>query len=455
MLLFAAAAVFSLASPVAHAVSYDPSTTIIVLVHGFDPDGYLRTGVFGTDETDSGVLDDVNTIANTLGLPTWQTNPTAPNHVAGSSYYGDTAPAWYTSTDIAEDNAAPAVLPRYALRMAKYIKHCLNRAPGATAVNVVAGSFGADVTRYMIEHNLCNLCSDGKIARWNTIVGVVRGNWAATNAPSWLASLFGIDSPDIDYMDYNWISANVSANTTMNSAYYGPMIITNFIATDDTDGYLTALNNNANDSTNMVTDEYFAGYTTTAALHAATNGTLQMPGISYQHCEHSDIVDETGMWAGLGAASQNNKRVTIKVSRVKALSTGDSWIQGNGEWVFGFTAASPRAATLYGVTNPMTDIRYSDGVMPLISIAKNATKYPNTVVFDQIVPAGETQLNVSFLIEELDYHAQFYSIYENIFGDNKVLSSWNTSISTTTPGTVTLSSSYAQADLTTTITTVY
>ena len=447
--------VFALASP-AQAVSYDSSTTIVVFIHGFDPDGYTRTGVFGDDETDGGVLDDVNLLAATLGQPTWQVNPTATNHVAGSTYYGDTAPAWYTAQDIADDNAATSGVPRYALRMAKYIQHCWNRAPGVTAVNVVSGSFGTEVSRYMLEHNLGNLCSDQKIARWNTVVGVTRGNWAASNVPNWLAQLFGADSPDIDQMSYDWVTANISNSGNMNSTYFAPMIITHFLATADDDALTTLVTGSwANDGTNLCSDEYFGGYSSTAVLHASTDGTLQMPGISYQHCQHSDIVDESGMWAGVAAASQGNKRVTVKISRVKCLSTGDSWIQGNGEWVFGFSATSPMAATLYGVTAPISVINWGDGILPLLSIAKNATKNPNTVVFDEIVPPGETQLNLAFEIWELDYFFNFYKVTENPWGDNKSMGSWTTSVSTTAGSTITLTNGYAQIDLTTTIKYVY
>jgi len=337
------------------------------------------------------------------------------------------------------------------------IKHLLQRAPAATAVNVVSGSFGTDVSRYMIEHDLCQLASTQKIARWNTIVGVTVGNWAASNVPSWLASLFGADSPDIDHMDYDWITGNISAHNTMNSPLYAPMIITHFCATDDGSGELTTLVTGswANDGTNLVSDEYFHGYSTTAALHPATDGVLLMPGLTYQHCQHSDIVDMPAAWAGVAAASHNNKRVTIKMSRVKALSTGDSWIQGSGEFVYQFSATSPVAASLYGCTAPIQDYRWSDGVSPLLSIAKNATKYPNTVLFDQIVPPGETQLNITMEEWELDNFFNFYKVTENPWGDNKSMGYFTATISTLGNSVITLSNGNVQIDLSTTVRNVY
>src|SRR5256885_6666491 len=35
---------------------------------------------------------------------------------------------------------------------------------------------------------------------------------------------------DIEQMSYEWVNANISANRTMNSQFYGPMIITHWIA---------------------------------------------------------------------------------------------------------------------------------------------------------------------------------------------------------------------------------
>jgi hypothetical protein len=453
---FAAIALaFALAGPLAHAVNYNTNTSIIVWVHGFDNDGWTYTNLYGDDDASNGdVYGPVTQIATFLGRPTAYTDATAPNQVCGATYYGSVAPSWYTSTDIAQDNAVSGV-PRYALRMAKYIQHVLARS-GATSAIVIGGSFGGEITRYMIEHNLCSLCSNQMISRWLPIVGVVRGNWAASSINyNLLGPIFGEDpSPDIDHMQYSWVNANISANTTMNSAYFGPMIIHEFMATDDTDGYITALNNNPNDSTNMVTDEYFAGYTTTAALHAATDGTLQMPGTAFYPTEHSDVADHMGMWASVAAFASNNQRVTVKLSRFKALTTNDSWIQGKGEFVYRAITTSPRANTLYGVTQPVCDINWNNGVSPKFSLAKNATVYPNSVLFDQIVPPGETSVSLSFNVWELDNKYSFYNIIE--LSSNSDLGTQVRSISTTAGSVISVvQTGKWEADFTTTIKSVY
>ena len=243
-------------------------------------------------------------------------------------------------------------------------------------------------------------------------MGVLCGNWAGSNL-NWedLGPIFGeTGSPDIANMEYSWIDANTSAHNTMNSSYYGPIIITQFVATADGDGYITALCNQPNDGTNNVSDEYFHGYTTTAALHAATDGTLQMPGLAYYPTVHTGIVDHMGMWAGVVAAAENNIRVTITLTSFKAKVNGD--LLGNGEWVFSARTTSPRAQTLWGVTVPMCDLNYSDGVSPLFKLKKGNITYPNSVVFDMIIPPGESQLNFAFNAYELDWFNKFYDIYE-------------------------------------------
>jgi hypothetical protein len=61
--------------------------------------------------------------------------------------YGDTPPAWYTAEDIALDASYTQPVPKYAMRMAKYIQHVFNRAPGATGAAVLGGSFGGEISR--------------------------------------------------------------------------------------------------------------------------------------------------------------------------------------------------------------------------------------------------------------------------------------------------------------------
>ena len=427
--------------------SYDPATTVVVFVHGFDPEGFNAAGVFGDDVLD----DDVLRVAAALRQPTWQVDPTAPNQIAATAYYGDTPPAWYTDADRAADSSAAPGMPRYALRVARYVRHVLERAPSATAVNILSASMGTLVTRYLIEHDLLALASEHKITRWGNLVGVTIGNWAASNAPGLLTD---VASPDVSQMTYEWVSANISANRTMNSPFYGPMIITQWIASDD-DGVLTAFSRKPNDGTNLCEDEYFSGFTTLAALHAATDGTLQMPGSSFGHTTHTGIRNNDGAWAGIAAMSHNNVRVTVTLTRAKALSTGDSLIQGRGEWVFSASVMSPRAAALYGTTQPLNQYVRAGGNPPLFRFGRNETRFPNLVLFDQIVPPGETALELTLSAEELDWHPKFYDVFENPYGSNKSMGTFTVTLPATEPSTTRLLSDTMDLDVTVSVRTVY
>lgn len=427
--------------------SYDPATTVVVFVHGFDSEGFNAAGVFGDDV----LHDDLLRVVAVLRQPTWQVDPTAPNQIAATTYYGDTPPAWYTDADRAADSSAASGIPRYALRVARYVRRVLERAPGATAVNILSASMGTLVSRYMIEHDLLALASEHKITRWGQLVGVTIGNWAASHAPGLLT---GEASPDVGQMTYEWVSANISANRTMNSAFYGPMVITQWIASDD-DGVLSAFSGKPNDGTNLSEDEYFSGFTTAAALHAATDGTLQMPGSSFGHTTHTGIRSNHGAWAGIAAMSQNNVRVTVTLTRAKALSTGDSLIQGRGEWVFSASVMSPRAGALYGTTQPLNQYLRAGGNPPLSRLGRNETRFPNLVLFDQIVPPGESALELTLSAEELDWHPKFYNVFENPSGTNKSMGTLTVALPVTGPSVTRLLSDNMDLDVTVSVRTVY
>src|SRR5262245_66185300 len=76
--------------------AHDPARTVTIYLHGFDPAGVDRHGVYGED-----IHDDVaDSVAAMVGLPTAPLNgPMASNAVVGTTYYGDTAPAYYTAVD--------------------------------------------------------------------------------------------------------------------------------------------------------------------------------------------------------------------------------------------------------------------------------------------------------------------------------------------------------------------
>ena len=81
----------------------------------------------------------------------------APNVVAMTSYSGDTPPAYWTPADRALLDQVTAQwgggVPRYALVVARYARHVLERS-GAEQVNFVSASFGSLIVRWLIEKDV-------------------------------------------------------------------------------------------------------------------------------------------------------------------------------------------------------------------------------------------------------------------------------------------------------------
>jgi len=173
----------SLAATWLGASPYDPNKTVTVYVHGFDPHGYRQSGIYGEDTQEDFFAD----IPSYLGLPTtaYAEDLNKSNLFAATTYYGDTPPEYYTAQDIADIDAVTQQygggIPRYALIVAKYAKHLMQRT-GAQQVNFVSGSMGSLVVRWLIEKDLEALASTQKIARWLSVEGVVNGNYAASKS---------------------------------------------------------------------------------------------------------------------------------------------------------------------------------------------------------------------------------------------------------------------------------
>jgi hypothetical protein len=140
---------------------------------------------------------------------------------------------------------------------------------------------------------------------------------------------------------------------------------------------------------------------------------------------------------------------------VKALDIHEEWLQGNGEFVFESRVYSPVAVTLYGVTDPINEYLMKGGNPPMLRYEEGETRYPNTVMFDGIVPPGETQLEVVITGWELDNHIEFYYVLEWPNEEDYELGSFEFIVSTTDADTYTQSNSSVELDLTASITALY
>jgi hypothetical protein len=419
--LLAAVVLASLLSVSARAGdTHDPNRTATIYLHGFDPDGAEVTGVFGEDVQEQllGVIGDM------AGLPLLE-NGEAVNSIAATTYYGDTPPSYYTATDIAELDAVTAAygggMPRYGLIAAKYARHIMDRT-GASQVNIVSASMGTYVARWMIEHDSDGLASEGRIARWLSLEGVLSGNWAASNdSLSDLFDIFGTPSIDVDQMVYDWCEANMnSPRTEMDNAHYGDILVGMEVSSRDTVGNLTDImlltgDFHANDDVVTVDDAWF--HTTTAQSRFQGHE----PTMTYFHVNHYELQDHAPGMAQVANFLTERRRVKIDLTQTQIEDINEPedpwWDWTPAEIVFTSSVVSPRADTLWGITGPMCN-RPADGVTATIHEVGGSGDWlqANELIYNDFLAPGETVLHVTVGAVEID-DDQRYGVWEPLIGD--------------------------------------
>lgn len=381
--------------------SAPPENTATVFVHGFNVQGTSISGTVGADYN----LGYAMNFAVAAGLPTALSDPTAPNQVAATTYYGNQYPNYYTADDIAEVNAAGEGVPRYALISAKYARHVMERS-GATQVSLVGVSFGALVTRYIIEKNLEQLASSYRISRWIGVEGVVAGNYAATYGG--IVTQFFFDQYfdgvpiDLEHMKYGWVRGNLNDPYYSSSSRWLASFPTHFwlgahddLLGDDGTRFVTDMSGKANDGLVLMED----GVLRNLPANLLYEG--RVPTESVLHANHFGLTSNPGFQVGLAAQLLGRTRATVTLSEVEVLREFDGGNLGNGEYVFGVQVFSPLAGEL-GVTVPVQDLRAEDRSLPFARLSVGSRYVLNQVWYDDIVLPGETQLRLQSNVHEID-----------------------------------------------------
>jgi hypothetical protein len=399
--------------------THDPNRTATIYLHGFNPDGAELEGVFGEDVQ----FQLLGVVGDMAGLPLIE-NGQAINAIAATTYYGDTPPSYYTAADRAELDAVTAAygggMPRYGLIAAKYARHVMDRT-GASQVNIVSASMGTYVARWMIEHDSDGLASEGKIARWLSLEGVLSGNWAASNdLLSDLFDIFGTPSIDVDQMNYAWCEANLnSPRTEMDSSQYGEILVGMEVSSRDTDGNLTDImllegDFHANDDVVTVDDAYF--HTTTAQSRFLGHDPTQ----TFFHVNHYELQDHTPAMAQIVNFLTGQRRVTIELMQTQISDINEPedpwWDWTPAEIVFTSSVVSPQADDLWGITEPMCN-RPAEGVTAVIHEVDGSGDWleANYLIFDDFLAAGERVLHVTIGAVEID-DDQRYDVWEPLIG---------------------------------------
>jgi hypothetical protein len=426
--------------------SHDPNRTATLYVLGFDPAGAHRQGVYG-DDIHEPVADSIAALA---GLPTSRnaSGPLPPNVVVGSNYYGDIAPPYYSPADVADiaqvTNLWGGGVPRYARIVAKHARRTLERS-GAQQVSFVSASFGSLIVRWLIEKDLEGLASEGRIARWLTVEGLVAGNWAASHDE--LVNLLDLFAPtpiDVRHMSYGWVEANLHApRSEIASPLYAGILIGQVASTDDS--YNSAALRTAmlayneyqpNDGVQGIHDARFR--TVTAAARFAG----QLPMSTVFHAPHPDLELWRSAWAEAATFLTARRRVTVTMTTARVSNLREPqqpfWDWRPAEVVFESRAYSPVAASRWGVTQPLSAHVKEGAAAPLRRYYhQGETQQIQHVVFDDLVQAQETGLRIDLHAFEVDYDLR-YGVVETLqtpyFDD---MGGGTVTVSTLQPGTYT------------------
>ena len=419
----------------------DPNQTATIFVGGFASDGVNQHRVFGVDGSEA-LLD---SIAALVGVPVAHGEASLPPNVAADmKYYGDTAPPYYTDADAAELARVTTQwgggVPRYALIVAKYARELMRRS-GARQVNIVSGSFGSLIVRWMIENDLATLASSGAIARWLSVEGVLAGNWAASR--NHLAELINLVDPlpiDVSHMNYDWVSANIhSPRDEFDSPFYANILMGSLASTDDDyeNGLLSDLmvSENAwqpNDGLQAVADALFLHVTGRSQYLGLP------PMLGLLRNTHLDITHNRGGWADVATFLTQRRRVAIVMTDATLKNLSEPFFMLPAEVVLESRVSSPAVATHWGIHDPLTVREKEGAVAPLRKFNKAGEHQRFTeLLYDGLVLPEETHLQLDLHAEEVDYDWR-YNVYETVtrpYYDE--LGSGSVMISTVTPGTYT------------------
>ena len=424
--------------------THDPNLTVTIFVHGFDPDGAEMEGVFGDDLWD----ESMNLFADFVGLPNIiePGSEFIPNVVTSTTYYGDTPPDYYSQSDINDVNQITAIwgggVPRYAMIVAKYAKFVIERS-GAEQVNFFSGSFGSYVTRWLIEKDIENLASDGKIARWQSAEGVVCGNWAASNED--LTSLwddFGTPPIDVDHMHYDWCNTNMhNPRIEADNPLFGNILIGFLGTTEDspndhmlTDAMLLAGEPQANDGVVALADSYF--HTVTSQSQYLN----QLPTISQFHRNHYDLAESEAVMTQVANFLTGRIRVSVTITRVQVNDINEPndpwWDFAPAEIVFQTRANSPLLIS-DGIDEPLSLIHREGINAPVRYFDEDGeTQYFEQIIYDDFLDVDETTIEIELWADEIDWD-EYYDIIEEIGYNDPIdeMDGGNISVSVTGNGT--------------------
>ncbi len=385
--------------------------TVTIYVHGYSKSGYKKESVYGDDSYD----EIVDTITEMTGFSsTSNYDEETYNIIAITPYYGNIPPTYYTPKDIQDIADIGKGIPRYALIIAKYAKHIMQKT-GANHVNFLSVSMGSLVTRYLIEKDLAHLASNKKISKWLSLEGVIKGNIAASadNLIS-LVDNFEKQSIDVAHMSYAWVDENLDSH----SPYYDDIQIEFESSTNDnaSNGLLSLwLRANqhfeANDGVQVVKDTFFTGD------YAQT----------FFYENHYSLADNKAAWgyAATFLISKKRLKITLLDATLSDIHEDDLFFNTSikpAEIVFESTVHSPLAMQKWGFINPISERLLKGKYLPLyLYHDRDTLKTLNQTIFDSYILEEEKELTLTITPYELDKEPDYGVREITGHGDNESL----------------------------------
>jgi hypothetical protein len=361
------------------------SKTLTIYVHGYDPKGYKRVGVFGNDNYDK-VIDKMVEFTEFDTTKTYDNK--SKNIIAITPYYGNQAPSYYTQDDKDELNAVGEGIPRYALIIAKFAKEMIKET-NSTSLNIVSASMGSLVTRYLIEKDLEHIKSDKLIKKWLSLEGVIVGNIGASNAFLYsIADKIEKQPFEVSQMKYSWIEDQFG-----DSLENLKDIDIAFESSTDDDlnkKVISSFTQEANDGVQAVKDTYIDGYAHT-----------------YFHETHTSLEKRDSAWAYASTFLTSSKRVKITLLEATLEDLHEDKLAFKSilpaEVVFQSRVYSPKAMSKWGFSGAIDERLVNGYYLPIQKYKKEGeAKVVNQTLFDSVVLDDESELRLDVTPYELD-----------------------------------------------------
>ncbi|MCA9557521.1 MAG: hypothetical protein KC583_03050, partial [Myxococcales bacterium] len=438
--------------------------TITVQVHGFSAvnDAEFDDTVYGAARSAGGQGRALRLFRP--DLVDGEAHPEAPDQLIGVEYYGRQPPDWMTPDQIAAvdafDPATHEALPRYAHIVAFFVRHRMALS-GARYVNFVCHSMGCHVIRYLLEHDLEGLASDGVVARWYTVAGVLAGARLARlfDNPTIrdAATLLALNTSDFVHMHPDYVVDNAAVwdhrPREANSPLLAGILMHHTVGTDprvsETANIVRLLDlNNPGDEPNdgiMYTlDEFFHDQAAEGRFVAADGRRLR-PTRSHQHLDHFLISDSEATGALGAAALFGGRKVYLTLERVELLDDREQ------DDAFDFSEeGQPPAELAVEVEVAFDGVRVhqqhlEDRSPELARMAEGEDRVLDLRVFEGPVPDDLDALDVHLELLEVDAYPRF-GVLESLFDAHERLVDFRGSVALR-DDTLMLESQFVRAEI--------